>query len=163
MLKLFALIIVFVLFPAAFLSVASISSNKNTAESEKSECTWSIGGTFPTADGHNIFPPLGPSLSAYPGAPLWYAGSACTWFTNHSAQTIGMTITIPYSTPRSDEFYYVLLSAWDSAGSYDQIGFSNNYGTWGLTYSWTTGPANNLTFHYTANALAVITGSYIHF
>jgi hypothetical protein len=59
-----------------------------------------------------------------------------------------MTITIPSSAPRSDEFYYLLLSAWDNNGSYDQIGFSNFYGTWALTYSWSTGPPSNLTFHY---------------
>jgi hypothetical protein len=70
-----------------------------------------------------------------------------------------MTITIPYTLPRTDEFYYVLLSVWDSAGSYDQIGFSNFYGTWGLVYSWTTGPSNNLTFHYLPNAIALSLGT----
>jgi hypothetical protein len=60
--------------------------------------------------------------------------------------------------PRSDEFYYVLLSAWDSAGSYDQIGFSDTYGVWGLTYAWTTGPPRNPTYHYSSNAKAVSLG-----
>jgi len=158
-LKLFVLVSVFVLLLSSFLSVTSISPNEIIAESEKSEYYWSVGDTFPIVDGHNIFPPLGPFLSVSSEASPWYAGSVCTWASNHSARTIGMTIRIPYSAPRSDEFYYVLLSAWDSAGSYDQIGFSNCYGTWGLTYSWTTGPANNLTFHYDANALALSLGA----
>jgi hypothetical protein len=66
---------------------------------------------------------------------------------------------VPNSAPLSDEFYYVLLAAWDSAGSYDQIGFSNSYGTWGLTYSWTSGPPSNPTYHYSANAMALSVGA----
>jgi parallel beta-helix repeat protein len=62
---------------------------------------------------------------------------------------------VPYSAPRSDEFYYVLLSAWTDTGSYVQIGFSDDYGTWGLTYSWTSGS----TYHYSPNAMALSEGS----
>ncbi|HMF33798.1 MAG TPA: hypothetical protein VKK79_20400 [Candidatus Lokiarchaeia archaeon] len=46
----------------------------------------------------------------------------------------------------------MLLSAFDNNGSYDQIGFSANQGTWALAYSWTTGPPNDLIFHYTASS-----------
>jgi hypothetical protein len=134
------LVSVFVLLLSLFLSVAFISFKENVAKGEESEFTWSVGEPFPTTDGHKIFPPSGPSPLALIDAPHWYAGSVCTWSTNHTARSISNTITIPYSQPRSDEFYYVLLSAWDNAGSYDQIGFSDYYGTWGLVYSWTTGP-----------------------
>jgi hypothetical protein len=70
-----------------------------------------------------------------------------------------MNIVVPTSAPGSDEFYYVLLSAWDSAGSYDQIGFSDDYGTWGLAYSWTSGTPNNPIYHYSANAMALSLGT----
>jgi hypothetical protein len=82
----------------------------------------------------------------------WYAGSVYpSWLPTQDASEIYVSITVPSSAPRSDEFYYLLLSAWDSNGSYDQIGFSNFYGTWELAYSWTTGPPSNLTFHYPLN------------
>jgi hypothetical protein len=158
-LKSFVLVSVIVLLLSSSLNVTFTGSNQNVAKSAKSEYYWSIGDTFPMVDGHKIFPPTGPTISKTSGAPLWYAGSVSSWVSNRSARTIGMTIRIPYSTPRPDEFYYVLLSAFDSAGSYDQIGFSNDYGTWGLAYSWTTGPVNNLTFHYTSNALALSLGA----
>jgi hypothetical protein len=51
--------------------------------------------------------------------------------------------------PDLREFYYVILSIWDSTGSYDQIGFANDYGIWGLAWSFTTGPCTSLTYHYT--------------
>jgi outer membrane protein assembly factor BamB len=69
-----------------------------------------------------------------------------------------VSITVPSSAPRSDEFYYVILSAWDNNGSYNQIGFADDYGIWGLSYSWTTGPLDNLTYNYSPNALALSLG-----
>ena len=57
------------------------------------------------------------------------------------------------SLPRSDEYYYVLASAWDNKGSYDQIGFADDSGRWGLSYSWSSGPCTNLTYHYNPSAL----------
>jgi hypothetical protein len=148
--KVFALIFVFFFLQSSFLSVNAFGSNETLAESGLDYC-WSFGDSFPMVDGQCIFPPFIPLSAVSPNEPLWYAGSLCTWNTNHTAQTVGVTLTTPNSAPRSDEFYYVLLSVFDSAGSYDQIGFSNNHGSWGLTNSWTTGPANNLTFHYFAN------------
>jgi hypothetical protein len=67
---------------------------------------------------------------------------------------------VPASQPRSDEFYYVLLSVWDSAESYDQIGFADAWGVWGLAYSWTSGPIDNPTYHYTPNAMELRPGEY---
>jgi hypothetical protein len=136
--KVYALIFVFFLLQTSFLSVNAFGSNETFAESGYDYC-WSFGDSFPMADGHCIFPPFIPLSAVSPNEPLWYAGSQCTWNTSRSAQTVGVTLTTPNSAPRSDEFYYVLLSVFDSAGSYDQIGFSNNHGSWGITNSWTTG------------------------
>ncbi len=124
------------------------------------ELTWTSGEEFPVVDGRTIFPTLAPPISPPPEYMThWYAGSVYpSGLPTQNAQTVYMRIKVPYSQPKSDEFYYVLLSAWDSAGSYDQIGFSNNYGTWGLTYSWTSGSPDNPTYHYTPNATALSLG-----
>ncbi|MCI4330704.1 MAG: hypothetical protein L3K19_02510 [Thermoplasmata archaeon] len=68
-----------------------------------------------------------------------------------------MTLTIPDAVPASSEFYYVLLSTWDNAGSYDQVGISNDYGTWGWTWSYTSACAGSYT--YTPNQLALQRGT----
>jgi hypothetical protein len=121
------------------------------------ELSWTRGEPFPVVDGVTIFPTLAPSDPSY--STHWYAGSIYPWYLfAQNAQTISTSITVPYSAPSSDEFYYVLLSAWDDAGSYDQIGFSDSYGTWGLTYSWTSGPIDNLEFHYSPNVMALSLG-----
>jgi hypothetical protein len=54
--------------------------------------------------------------------------------------------------------YYVVLSAWDSNGSYDQLGLSNYYGSWGLLYSWTTGPLSNLYYNTYPDEIALSMG-----
>ncbi len=54
---------------------------------------------------------------------------------NTTANSIAATMQIPSSTPASG-YYYVILSVWDSAGSYDQIGFQDQFGTWTSIYSW---------------------------
>jgi hypothetical protein len=125
------------------------------------QLSWTQGQSFPVVSGRTIFPTLAPPISP-PKPPQysthWYAGSDYQG-PSKTAQTINVTIGVPYSAPSSDEFYYVLLSAWTSNGSYDQLGFSNNYGTWGLTYSWTSGPVDNPTYHYSSNAMALSVGA----
>ena len=125
------------------------------------QLSWTQGQSFPVVSGRTIFPTLAPPISP-PQPPQysthWYAGSDYQG-PSETAQTINVTIRVPYSAPLSDEFYYVLLSAWTSNGSYDQLGFSNNYGTWGLTYSWTSGPVDNPTYHYSSNAMALSVGA----
>ena len=76
-------------------------------------------------------------------------GSVCpSSFGTQQARSINTSITIPSSAPNSDENYAILLSAYDSNGSYDQIGFDTYYnGLWGLTYSWTTGPLGGATYY----------------
>jgi hypothetical protein len=58
----------------------------------------------------------------------------------------------------STEFYYVLLSIWDNAGSYDQVGFAGDYGVWGLTMSYTTGPCTNPTYVYNPDYVNLVPG-----
>jgi len=72
-------------------------------------------------------------------------------------------ITPPSATPLASQFYYVLQSTWDNKASYDQIGFANANGVWGLTYSWTTGLSPTLctgtiSYHYSANAKVLTAG-----
>jgi hypothetical protein len=82
----------------------------------------------------------------------WYAGSS--FIGKHAnASELLTSLATPSTSPRSDEFYYVLASIWDNNGSYDQIGYSDDYGVWGLTYSWTSGPCNQLKFHYNPDAM----------
>jgi hypothetical protein len=65
-----------------------------------------------------------------------------------TAKSICMSIQIPGSNPPSDEAYFPLLSAFDSNGSYDQIGFGALDGAWATAYSWSTANSTgNLTYY----------------
>jgi hypothetical protein len=57
----------------------------------------------------------------------------------------------------------VLASVWDNSGSYDQVGFSNDYGVWGLTTSYTTGPCSSPTYWYSPDWLTLATGTTYDF
>jgi hypothetical protein len=49
---------------------------------------------------------------------------------------ISVYITTPQSNPASSvDFYYVILSIWDSTSSYDQIGFDAYEGAWDVAWS----------------------------
>ena len=100
------------------------------------ELSWATGKPLPVTNGHVVFPPQEPAPSYY---IHWFAGSVYpSSLASQNASTISVNITIPHSEPRPEQYYYVLLSAFDSNGSYDQIGFCAYYGVWGLAYSWTT-------------------------
>jgi len=88
----------------------------------------------------------------------WYAGA---YYSGEPTQShsIHSQITVPNSDPRPDEFYYLLTSIDDNAGSYDQIGLVANYGVWGLDYSWTTGDCANRTFHFDPKAMILQKGA----
>lgn len=64
----------------------------------------------------------------------YYAGSVYNG-TPVNSTSLSATINIPLDLPQTGDFYYVLLSVWDDAGSYDQVGFTNSNGVWGFTYS----------------------------
>jgi hypothetical protein len=138
------------------LVLASSADNLRIARADSSsapipELSWKEGEPFPVVAEATIFPTIAPRVSEPPAyLAHWYAGSVYLGATENKARTIYTSIEVPNLMPRSDEFYYVLVSAWDSAGSYDQIGFSNTYGTWGLTYSWTNPTAT--TYYYSSNA-----------
>jgi hypothetical protein len=57
--------------------------------------------------------------------------------------------------------YFALLSVWDNAGSYDQIGLSNYYGSWGVGYSTSTFCAAN--YHTDDFAFALTRGQSYSF
>jgi len=64
----------------------------------------------------------------------YYAGSVFSdW--PRTATTLQVSIRVPHDYTDSGDFYYVLLSVWDNNQVYDQIGFSGDHGTWGLTYA----------------------------
>ena len=130
----------------------SIGSTSNAPPRELSRTE---DNSLPMISGHTIYPTLAPSFAAA-DAPLpnahWYVGSMYPWSAGtHNASSICASIQVPYSAPLSDEFYWILLSAYDDNGSYDQIGFCNNWGNWELAYSWTTGPITNHIHHTVPN------------
>jgi hypothetical protein len=95
----------------------------------------------------------GPTTPMYSGH--YWAGA---YFTgkNRSVTQVAMTIKVPDAVPSTAEFYYVLLSVWDSAGSYDQIGFTNDYGVWGWTYSYTSACAGS--YYYNPDQATLVRG-----
>jgi hypothetical protein len=87
----------------------------------------------------------------------WYAGGVYS-SASTTASEVGTTVKLPSGAPSSTEYYYVILSIWDNTGSYDQIGFSDDYGVWGLTYSYTTGPCTSPTYNYKPDVLTLQAG-----
>jgi hypothetical protein len=92
----------------------------------------------------------------------WYAGGNYSGPISN-ASYVQSRIQVPNGTARPGQFYYALLSIWDSSGSNDQIGFADDYGVWGLTYSYTTGLnpltcSGMLVHHFDADALNLSPG-----
>lgn len=92
------------------------------------------------------------------GEPCFFAGEAWNpWFETHHT-SVEVSIQTPSHPARTGDFYYVLLSIWDSADSYDQIGFSSS-DAWGLTYSHTEPcPTRNEDYHFDSRALDLAEG-----
>ncbi len=123
------------------------------------QLSWTEGNPFPIVNGHVTYPPKTPEPRGPSGySSHWYAGGVDSSSTPQDATTISTTITVPNSTPNSGDFYYVLLSAFDNAGSYDQLGFSADYGKWGLTYSWTYTKGRHTTYYYSPDAMELTAG-----
>jgi YVTN family beta-propeller protein len=91
-----------------------------------------------------------PSFSGH-----YYAGSEYNG-PGKGVKDVQVALQVPNGTPDGASFYYVLLSVWDNAGSYDQLGFSDDYGTWGVTYSTTSYCAG--TYYYDPDAQALQQG-----
>ena len=97
---------------------------------------------------HLGFPTFGvPSFTGH-----YYAGSV-DHGSNTTATDLTVDIQVPQDTPQATDFYYVLLSVWDDAKSYDQLGFTNDNGTWGVAYS-TTSPCA-ATYYDNVNAFSL--------
>ena len=75
----------------------------------------------------------------------WYAGAVYSG-SDVKGEAVGTVLKVPSTLPRSGkcksdstgDCYYVLLSVFDSTGSYDQIGLIANDGKWWVGYSYTT-------------------------
>ena len=90
----------------------------------------------------------------------YYAGSVYSGVPVNSTQ-LSATIHVPQDAPQIADFYYVLLSVWDDAGSYDQIGFANAFGVWGFTYSATDYCGHN--YFFSPDAFDLTAGTTYNF
>jgi hypothetical protein len=133
-----------------------------------------VAGLAPAASGSYQAPrsmtspltPL-PGPGAYSATHHWYAGGVYSG-SSGSATVVTSQIKIPIGKLPATQFYYVILSIWDNTGSYDQIGFTNDYGAWGLAYSYTTGlnPSTckgTVSYHYSSNAVRLAAGTTYNF
>jgi hypothetical protein len=112
----------------------------------------------PPGWGPHRAPPPATHPASYSGH--YYAGAQYTG-TNSTAHELATNLTLPSDVPQAGDFYYVILSAWDDAGSYDQIGFTNDFGTWGLAYSYTDYCGS--TYYYSAGAIPLPPGATYRF
>jgi len=78
---------------------------------------------------------LADSASPPPGYNGHYYAGGEYWGNVGGASSIQMTLTTPNDSAVAGDFYYVILSIWDNAASYDQIGIASISGNWGLTYA----------------------------
>lgn len=92
----------------------------------------------------------------------YYAGSVYSG-SSRTAGTVGVTLRVPDDRPEGGpaNFYYMILSVWDDAGSYDQLGFANSYGSWGVAYSTTNYCAT--TYYYSPDAFDLQSGQLYQF
>ncbi|MBD3158202.1 MAG: hypothetical protein GF309_05375 [Candidatus Lokiarchaeota archaeon] len=96
----------------------------------------------------------------------WYKGSIAYWYIFPPTSTyLSVEIKTPNGLCGSGEFYYVLLSCFDDAGSYNQIGFSADHGHWGLTWCWTEHDESGWidTYHYDPSAIILDQDTNYHF
>lgn len=122
---------------------------------------WSPGAAFPLVNGHAVYPPLARSVNPGQAPPPttsrhYYVGSYFAGTATTSNWVIA-EISVPTDTPSSSEFYYQVLSVWDNGGSYDQVGFADDYGVWGLAWSYTTGTCA-ASYVYTPDAVSLVAG-----
>jgi hypothetical protein len=144
----------FFISPSLANPVLSLLPEGTPQTSDPAALTWTQGQPYPIVNGHQTPPPLAVTEGVTGSSKHWYAGGVKSSSTSTTyGYTVEMTLVVPTSAAVSTDFYYVLLSAWDSNGSYIQIGISNDYGVWGLTYSYTWAEKNG-TLHYVYNPAA---------
>lgn len=123
-----------------------------------------IGGTIGVAAHGPVsglsarFPHPAPIPSVHPQSYFghYYAGSVYNG-TPVNSTSLSATWNVPEDNPQIADFYYVLLSVWDDAGSYDQVGFTNSGGVWGFTYSSTDYCASY--YYYNPDAFSLNDGT----
>lgn len=98
-------------------------------------------------------------------SPTTYAGHYWdgAYFTGSafSSTSLGVNLTVPDALPYANEFYYVIDSVWDNAGSYDQIGLTNDAGSWGFAYSYTSNCAG--AYYYSPDLFSLTRGTTYQF
>jgi hypothetical protein len=80
--------------------------------------------------------PASPGASASPPPSHYYAGAYYSG-AKSTVDSVAVTIRVPDDDPVTSE-YYALLSIWDTAGSYDQLGFGSSADGFGIAYSTST-------------------------
>jgi hypothetical protein len=130
------------------------------------QLNWKVGTPYPIVNGETIYPPLAVVVNPDPqilsGSYHWWAGGSFNG-SSANASSVFTQIKVDGKEPKSSQFYYVLASLWDNKLSYDQIGYSNDNGVWGLTYSYTTGTCSELSFHYNPDAMNLTTNTIYKF
>ena len=125
--------------------------------------TWTKGQEVPIANGKQTPPPLAVPKDVNASAPTtfgghWYAGSVYSGASTLNNWVLSEISVPSAAAPDTSQFYYVLTSIWDNAGSYDQIGFSDTFGHWGLTYSYTTGSCGSPSYVYNPDYFDLVPG-----
>ena len=114
----------------------------------------------------NYYPPENPGARS----SKWWAGTIRPVPGNrpppYSATVLSVRLQAPSGSTPSSDFYYILLSCFDSALSYDQIGLSKVEGdtSWYTLWSWTTHDFwGHLYYHYDNQAYRLTTGRWYEF
>lgn len=133
----------------------------------------SLGCGLGGADARGRVPLTGPlSRFPHPTPPVrgfspptsynghYYAGNVFSG-ANFSSTQVSAWLGVPSDVPNPNDFYYVILSVWDDAGSYDQVGISNANGDWGIAYS-TTSYCGSY-YYYSPDAYSLPQGTSYNF
>jgi hypothetical protein len=125
---------------------------------------WSPGEAYPVVGGHTAFPPAVRSNAECDPDPChWYQGALFSG-TNTTATFVNAAIEVPAGPPKETWFYYELVSVFDNNNSYDQLGFSNDFGAgWTLTYSYTDGNCASQSYAYTYDEMSLTQGQTYNF
>lgn len=152
------------------LILASLLANTNTALTTRNEqfstmfSSSSSDSTLNCTQGFIPSPParelINSSMTPLNSSSDWKQGAIDTFFPNLDVSQVSFTMTVPSFLPSLNDNYFVLLSIYDDASSYDQIGIvdpgsSTNPPTnaqWDFCTSWTSGGlsgllANSQTYH----------------
>jgi len=144
---------------APTLAIPPAAAHPNSSTADRAPSTSGRPGLVSPAAGVGS-PPHPESIRA--GGPPgfnghYYAGGAYSGVRLISP-TVAVNLQVPADRPEGGDanFYYVILSVWDNAGSYDQLGFANDYGSWEIAYSTTSYCAG--TYYYSPGAFPLHDG-----